>query len=215
MSKDNFLLNKLKIFGIIFVMLFLLCALLPLGGALSIEAKSMESEMTNSVEVESDENTLVSSSGADVLYIDPESKYGGADTNDGLSADTPIQTLDRAKELVSPTGSIYIMSTFYITEDTVVDMNSTDVTFKRYKPEDPTIFQNEEWYNDGVTFFEGDVFVIGDESDASISPTVVFDNFTFDGENVYFSPKVDDESYQAFLIRNYSSNVVLKKGIKV
>ena len=215
MSKDNFLLNKLKIFGIIFVMLFLLCALLPLGGALSIEAKSMESEMTNSVEVESDENTLVSSSGADVLYIDPESKYGGADTNDGLSADTPIQTLDRAKELVSPTGSIYIMSTFYITEDTVVDMNSTDVTFKRYKPEDPTIFQNEEWYNDGVTFFEGDVFVIGDESDDSISPTVVFDNFTFDGEHVYFSPKVDDESYQTFLIRNYNSNVVLEKGIKV
>ena len=111
MLKNNFLSNKFKIFATLFFMLFIF-ALLPLGSMLFAEAKSVSVEEKTSVKVKEEENALLSSNGAGTLYIDPESKYGGADTNDGLSADTPIKTLDKAKELASPTASIYIMSTF-------------------------------------------------------------------------------------------------------
>lgn len=211
MLKKNFLSNKFKIFVTLFFMLFML-ALLPLGSVLFAEAKSVSVEEKTSVKVKEEENALLSSNGAGTLYIDPESKYGGADTNDGLFADTPIKTLDKAKELASPTASIYIMSTFYITTDTVIDMGSSDIAFKRWKPEDPTIFESEEWYIDAVTVFEGDIFVVGSESDASISPTVTFDNFTFDGETRSLSAGVDDRG-DTKAIRVYNSRVVLEKEL--
>lgn len=211
MSKKNFLSNKFKIFATLFFMLFML-ALLPLGSVLFAEAKSVSAEEKTSVKVKEEENALLSSNGAGTLYIDPESKYGGADTNDGLSADTPIKTLDKAKELASPTASIYIMSTFYITTDTVIDMGSSDIAFKRWKPEDPTIFESEEWYIDAVTVFEGDIFVVGSESDASISPTVAFDNFTFDGEEINLSANQDDRGYTE-AIRVYNSKVILEENL--
>ena len=211
MLKKNFLSNKFKIFATLFFMLFIF-ALLPLGSVLFAEAKSVSVEEKTSVKIQEEENALLSSNGAETLYIDPESKYGGADTNDGLSADTPIKTLDKAKELASPTASIYIMSTFHITTDTVIDMGSSDIAFKRWKPEDPTIFESEEWYIDAVTVFEGDIFVVGSESDASISPTVTFDNFTFDGEEINLSANQDDRGYTE-AIRAYNSNVILEENL--
>lgn len=211
MLKKNFLSNKFKIFATLFFMLFML-ALLPLGSVLFAEAKSVSVEEQASVKIKEEENVLLSSNGAETLYIDPESKYGGADTNDGLSADTPIKTLDKAKELASPTASIYIMSTFYITTDTVIDMGSSDIAFKRWKPEDPTIFESEEWYIDAVTVFEGDIFVVGSESDASISPTVTFDNFTFDGETLGLSANQDDRG-STRAIRAYNSRVTLEENL--
>ena len=195
MSKKNFLSNKFKIFVTLFFMLFML-ALLPLGSVLFAEAKSVSVEEKTSVNVQEEENALLSSNGAETLYIDPESKYGGADTNDGLSADTPIKTLDKAKELASPTASIYIMSTFHITTDTVIDMGYDTITFR--------LAEVDHWVG-GETYPQ--VFKIGDGSGANV-PTVVFDNFYFTADNFK-----DNDANKFYVIYAFSCKLVFEEKV--
>lgn len=195
MSKNNFLSNKFKIFVALFFMLFIL-ALLPLGSVLFAEAKSVGVEDKTSVKVQEEENALLSSNGAETLYIDPESKYGGADTNDGLSADTPIKTLDKAKELASPTASIYIMSTFHITTDTVIDMGYDTITFR--------LAEVDHWVS-GET--RSQVFKIGDGTGANV-PTVVFDNFYFTADNFK-----DNDANFFYVIYAFSCKLVFEENV--
>ncbi len=195
MSKNNFLSNKFKIFATLFFMLFIF-ALLPLGSVLFAEAKSVSVEEKTSVKVQEEENALLSSNGAETLYIDPESKYGGADTNDGLSADTPIKTLDKAKELASPTASIYIMSTFHITTDTVIDMGYDTITFR--------LAEVDHWVG-GETYPQ--VFKIGDGSGANV-PTVVFDNFYFTADNFK-----DNDANKFYVIYAFSCKLVFEEKV--
>lgn len=194
MLKKNFLSNKFKIFATLFFMLFIF-ALLPLGSVLFAEAKSVSVEEKTSVKVK-EENALLSSNGAGTLYIDPESKYGGADTNDGLSADTPIKTLDKAKELASPTASIYIMSTFYITTDTVIDMGYDTITFR--------LAEVDHWFS-GET--HSHVFNIGDSTGANV-PTVVFDNFYFTADNFK-----DNDVNIFYVIYAFSCKLVFEENV--
>lgn len=212
MSKNNFLSNKFKIFATLFFMLFML-ALLPLGSVLFAEAKSVSVEEQASVKIKEEENVLLSSNGAETLYIDPEGKYGGSDDNSGLSPDTPIQSYQKASEIVLPTSVVYVMSTCYITEDTIIDLNYPTVELRRYKPEDPTIFQSEFWYNEGVTFFEGGIFVIGDSENESISSTVTFNNFTFNGQSLFGNSDVENVEMRTFSA--FNSFVSFGKGLIV
>ena len=195
MLKKNFLSNKFKIFATLFFMFFIF-ALLPLGSMLFAEAKSVSVEEKTSVKVKEEENALLSSNGAETLYIDPESKYGGADTNDGLSADTPIKTLDKAKELASPTASIYIMSTFHITTDTVIDMGYDTITFR--------LAEVDHWVS-GETHSQ--VFNIGDSTGANV-PTVVFDNFYFTADNFK-----DNDVNIFYVIYAFSCKLVFEENV--
>ena len=131
----------------------------------------------------------------DALYIDPEGEKGGSDANDGTSPTTPIQTIERAKELISPTGTIYVMSGFEITQDTVIDMGYPTVEFRRY--------------NDPDSGYITDVlFLIGSSSDASITPNVVFKNFKINGIE-------KTAGLGTRVIQGYNCNLILEKGFSI
>ena len=131
----------------------------------------------------------------DALYIDPEGEKGGSDANDGTSPTTPIQTIERAKELISPTGIIYIMSGFEITQDSIIDMGYPTVEFRRYN--DPS-----------TGYITDNLFTIGSSSDATITPNVVFKNFKINGIE-------KTSSLTARVIEGYNCNLILEKSFSI
>ncbi len=133
----------------------------------------------------------------DTLYIDPKGEKGGNDANDGISPTTPIQTIERAKELISPTGTIYVMSTFNITQDTVIDMMYPTVELRRYV--DETLGLNDT------------MFIIGSETDSSITPNVIFKNVTIKGVDVTSSTDIET----SYLMRIFYSTVVFESGFSI
>ena len=133
----------------------------------------------------------------DTLYIDPKGEKGGNDANDGISPTTPIQTIERAKELISPTGTIYVMSTFNITQDTVIDMMYPTVELRRYV--DETLGLNDT------------MFIIGSETDSSITPNVIFKNVTIKGVDVTSSTDIAT----SYLMRIFYSTVVFESGFSI
>lgn len=197
--------------GKLFVAIIFAFAFCLIGAISSVYVNSF-AKGSNGVSLSTSDGALLSATGEDVFYIDPEAKYGGSDDNSGLSPDTPIQSYQKASEIVSPTSVVYVMSTCYITEDTVIDLIYPTVELRRYQPEDPTIFQDEDWYIETVEIFEGHIFVVGSESDSNISLSVSFDNITFNGEKFDLSDN-QDERGSTFSIRVYNSNVFLGGGL--
>ena len=198
--------------GKLFVAIIFAFAFCLIGAISSVYVNSF-AKGSNGVPLNTSDGALLSATGEDVFYIDPEGKYGGSDDNSGLSPDTPIQSYQKASEIVSPTSVVYVMSTCYITEDTIIDLNYPTVELRRYQPEDPTIFQSEFWYNEGVTFFEGGIFVIGNSEDESTSSVVSFDNFTFNGQKAYGNSDVENVEMRTFSA--FNSSVSFGNGLIV
>lgn len=168
--------------GKLFVAIIFAFAFCLIGAISSVYVNSF-AKGSNGVSLSTSDGALLSATGEDVFYIDPEGKYGGSDDNSGLSPDTPIQSYQKASEIVSPTSVVYVMSTCYITEDTIIDLNYPTVELRRYKPEDPNFYEDEEWFLEGVVSFRGHIFCTGEGTALSIA--VVFDNFTYCGRGKF------------------------------
>ena len=116
--------------GKLFVAIIFAFAFCLIGAISSVYVNSF-AKGSNGVSLSTSDGALLSATGEDVFYIDPEGKYGGSDDNSGLSPDTPIQSYQKASEIVSPTSVVYVMSTCYITEDTIIDLNYPTVELRR------------------------------------------------------------------------------------
>lgn len=190
--------------GKLFVAIIFAFAFCLIGAISSVYVNSF-AKGSNGVSLSTSDGALLSATGEDVFYIDPEGKYGGSDDNSGLSPDTPIQSYQKASEIVSPTSVVYVMSTCYITEDTIIDLNYPTVELRRYKPEDPNFYEDEEWFLEGVASFRGHIFCTGEGNALSIA--VVFDNFTYCGRGKF---NYDEELTWANIIDGSYTDLTIK-----
>ena len=74
------------------------------------------------------ENHSVEKAVGTTIYVDGYRTGNGDDNNSGTSQDQPVKTLKHALDLAGENGTVIILDTVYITEDTVLDNN---VTIKR------------------------------------------------------------------------------------
>lgn len=194
--------------GKLFVAIIFAFAFCLIGTISSVYVNSF-AKGSNGVSLSTSDGALLSATGEDVFYIDPEGKYGGSDDNSGLSPDTPIQSYQKASEIVSPTSVVYVMSTCYITEDTIIDLNYPTVELRRYQPEDSNFYEGEEWYEDGTTTskgtFGGDLFVA--KNDTNLNNVLILENFIYHGTG---NQNYADRVFQAEFLTSQNFNITIK-----
>lgn len=139
------------------------------------------------------------------IYLDPQGLYGGSDVNLGTTADTPLKTLDYAKERIGQDGTIYVMSTIDITTNYTLDFGTLNVTMKR-----ATILDTG-----------GMFYLSGSNTDKII---VTFKNVILDGNNKggncvksnytnqYYENGVEAKNWRGYVIYGQYSTIVINGG---
>ena len=122
------------------------------------------------------ENDLIIA-GAKVIYLDVANAHGGLDTNDGLSPQTPVATLNKAREILDVSGgTIYVMSQITITGEPSPAMNQDNITYIRYakvNSSDPESYTGVLFDITGGTLTLTDTVIDGNASKVTATGTLV------------------------------------------
>ena len=141
--------------------LFLFCGMIA-GCSLFGENKSKMARANSEAQYVSTPALGANTSGA--VYLDPTN---GNNSNTGADTSNAVKTLEEAVNKAGANGFVVVMNTIEIMQSGTYDFGG--ITFERY-------------YVDSSTYFTGNLFVLGDEDNATID--ITFNNVTING-NAY------------------------------
>lgn len=122
---------KKKIVSFSLVALLVISMIFPSVAYAEDSNANQENNISEEVSTQEVDNTPTTQAQGNTIYVDGErTDYGGIgdDNNSGTTEDKPVYTLKKAVELAGENGTVIVLRTVYIREDTVLDNN---VTIKR------------------------------------------------------------------------------------